>query len=170
MWYLVYAIQVGIVGFLAFAALGLAVLWRLWQGRAQAMSSAMLGICLGLGVGAVFIPVVEDPAVFTPLWAFSAIAIATAPFAARVTQGAVRPAPNAGLPSLDSPTSGSSRPSPVGQAVNRRNSARTRRSRGPTRRPLPRAAAAAAPSAARADVVGHEVGQRAARASGSLRA
>ena len=84
MWYLAYAIQVGIVGALVFAALVLAVLWRLWQTRAWPMSSAMLGVCLGLGVGAMFIPIIEDPSVFTPLWALSGLAIASAPVAAHV--------------------------------------------------------------------------------------
>jgi hypothetical protein len=36
------------------------------------------GLAFGLGVGAVFIPVIEDPTVFTPLWAITGMALAAA--------------------------------------------------------------------------------------------
>jgi hypothetical protein len=75
-WYILYAIQVGVVGLALLLLTGVTILWRLWQDRLWPLSRVALGIGLGLGAGAVFIPVIEDPSVFTPLWAIAAMALA----------------------------------------------------------------------------------------------
>jgi O-antigen ligase len=104
MWYLVYAIQVGVIGFLALAALAVAVLWQLWRTRASPLSATMIGVGVGLGVGAAFIPIIEDPAVFTPLWAFSGIAIVTARLAAEPVERDVSATGIPPLAELDAPS------------------------------------------------------------------
>jgi hypothetical protein len=75
-WYILYAIQVGVIGFGLLAVTALTILRRLWRDRLRPMSRVALGIVIGLGAGAVFIPVIEDPSVFTPLWAITGIALA----------------------------------------------------------------------------------------------
>lgn len=76
MWYLLYAIQTGIGGLALLAALILAVLGRLWRIRQRPWARAAMGIGFGLGAGALLIPIIEDPAVFTPLWATVGLALA----------------------------------------------------------------------------------------------
>jgi hypothetical protein len=39
---------------------------------------AALAIGLGLAVGAVFIPIIEEPSVWTPLWVFTGLGVALA--------------------------------------------------------------------------------------------
>ena len=85
-WYILYAIQVGIGGLILFATLVALILRRLWLDRRQPLSKAVIGFGLGLAIGALFIPIIEDPAVFTPLWGFAGLALAAAasPIGARV--------------------------------------------------------------------------------------
>lgn len=85
-WYILYAIQVGVVGLGLLVVTAATILWRLWQDRLRPLSRVALGIGLGLGAGAVFIPVIEDPSVFTPLWAIAAMALALSA-AARPARG-----------------------------------------------------------------------------------
>jgi hypothetical protein len=75
-WPLLYAIQTGVDGLLLLAALVLAVFVGLWRSRAGPWSRAAIAIGVGLGFGSLFIPVIEDPAVFTPLWAIAGLALA----------------------------------------------------------------------------------------------
>lgn len=75
-WYLLYAIQVGVVGAALLAGLVLLVLRRAWASRDRPIARATLGIGLGLGVGALFIPIIEEPSVFIPLWAIAGLAVA----------------------------------------------------------------------------------------------
>jgi len=91
-WYILYAIQVGIGGLLRLATLVLMILRRLWLERRQPLSRAVLGFGLGLATGALFIPIIEDPAVFTPLWGFAGLALAAAasPVGARVAAATER--------------------------------------------------------------------------------
>jgi hypothetical protein len=75
-WYIVYTIQVGIGGALVFAALVLAILRRLWLARRGPWARAGIAVGAGLAAGALFIPIIEDPTVATPLWAIAALGIA----------------------------------------------------------------------------------------------
>jgi hypothetical protein len=77
-WYLNYAMQVGVVGLAALATLVTLVLARLWRSRRRPWSTVSLGIWLGLGVGAIFIPTVDDPSIATPMWVIGAVALALA--------------------------------------------------------------------------------------------
>lgn len=76
-WYILYAIQVGLIGFGLLAITVVTILRWLWRDRLRPISRVAFGIAFGLGVGAVFIPVLEDPTVFTPLWAISGLALAS---------------------------------------------------------------------------------------------
>jgi len=76
-WYILYAIQVGLIGFGLLAVTVVTILRRLWRDRLRPISRVAFGIAFGLGAGAVFIPVLEDPTVFTPLWAISGLALAS---------------------------------------------------------------------------------------------
>lgn len=75
-WYLLYAIQTGIGGPAVMGVLILAILGRLWRIRQRPWARAAMGIGFGLGAGALFIPIIEDPAVFTRLWATVGLALA----------------------------------------------------------------------------------------------
>lgn len=77
-WYLVYAIQVGVLGLLLLLATGLVLLVELWRSRGSPLSRAAIAMGVGLGAGALFIPIIDEPTVFTPLWAFSGLAVAAA--------------------------------------------------------------------------------------------
>jgi hypothetical protein len=77
-WYLVYAIQVGIIGLLLLAATACVLLFDLWRARGAPVSRGAIAIGLGLGAGALFIPVLDEPTIFTPLWALTGLAVATA--------------------------------------------------------------------------------------------
>ena len=76
-WYILYAIQVGLIGFGLLAVTVVTILRQLWRDRLRPISRVAFGIAFGLGVGAVFIPVLEDPTVFTPLWAITGLALAS---------------------------------------------------------------------------------------------
>ena len=80
-WYIVYAIQVGIGGALLFGALVLAVLRRLWAVRRSPVAQAAIAVGVGLAVGALFIPIIDEPTVATPLWTIAALGIAGASIA-----------------------------------------------------------------------------------------
>jgi hypothetical protein len=75
-WYVLYAIQVGVVGLLLLVGVALVLLRHLWQSRSLPIARAVLGIGLGLGIGAVFIPIIDEPTVWTPLWALAGLAVA----------------------------------------------------------------------------------------------
>jgi len=77
-WYLVYAIQVGIFGLALLVATALVILAGLWRSRASPLSRAAIAMGVGLGAGALFIPIIDEPTVFTPLWTFCALALAAA--------------------------------------------------------------------------------------------
>ena len=83
-WYVLYAIQVGVIGLALLAATGLAILFRLWKSRDGPWSQLVLALGIGLGVGAIFIPIIEEPTIYTPLWAFTGLALAGAAAARRV--------------------------------------------------------------------------------------
>jgi hypothetical protein len=79
-WYLVYAIQLGVLGLFLLIATAIVLLIDLWRSRGSPMSRAVIAIGVGLGAGALFIPVIEEPTVFTPLWAFAGLAVAAAAY------------------------------------------------------------------------------------------
>ena len=81
-WYLVYAIQVGIAGLGLLVATALLILAGLWRSRASPISRGVIALGLGLGAGALFIPIIDEPTVFTPLWAFGGLALAAGAVAA----------------------------------------------------------------------------------------
>jgi hypothetical protein len=58
------------------------ILRRLWRDRSMPISRVAFGIAFGLGVGAIFIPVIEDPTIYTPLWAVTGVALAVGATAA----------------------------------------------------------------------------------------
>jgi O-antigen ligase len=74
-WYLDYAIQTGAPGALALAAFLLAIGRCLWSNRARRWSRFAFAIALGPAVGAIFIPIIDDPAVAMPLWSILAIGV-----------------------------------------------------------------------------------------------
>ncbi len=67
-WYVNYLFQAGFFGLLALVALALAIARALWIKRSLPMARAALAAALGLAAGAVFIPVLDEPAVAIPLW------------------------------------------------------------------------------------------------------
>ena len=77
-WYVLYAIQVGVFGFFVLVATAVALLRELIRARGMPVCRAALAIGLGLAAGAVFIPIIEEPSVWTPLWVFAALAVALA--------------------------------------------------------------------------------------------
>lgn len=77
-WYVLYAIQVGAFGLALLGATALAILLRLWKTRDGPLSLLVIALGIGLGVGALFIPIIEEPTVYTPLWAFAGMALAVA--------------------------------------------------------------------------------------------
>ena len=91
-WYILYAIQVGVIGFALLAVTVVTILRQLWRDRLRPISRVAFGIAFGLGVGAVFIPVLEDPTVFTPLWAITGLALASGAVIAVGRAGTDRPA------------------------------------------------------------------------------
>jgi hypothetical protein len=77
-WYVLYAIQVGLFGLALLAATALAILLRLWKTRDGPLSLLVIALGVGLGAGALFIPIIEEPTVYIPLWAFAGLALAVA--------------------------------------------------------------------------------------------
>jgi hypothetical protein len=95
-WYVLYAIQVGVLGFALLVALTLAILRGLWIARGRPVARAAIGFGLGLAVGALFIPIIEDPAVFIPLWAFAGLGVAGAAEGVRIVAPRAASQPAAG--------------------------------------------------------------------------
>ena len=75
-WYIAYALQVGIGGLLLLLAFVVAMARELWRGVRHSWPTLALAVIAGLGTGALFIPVLDDPNVETPLFAIIAIALA----------------------------------------------------------------------------------------------
>ena len=78
MWYLNYLWQVGVFGMLAWLTLVAMILRRLWSGRRNAISMSAIAVMGGLAVGALFIPVLDEPAVAVPLWTLLAFGLLAA--------------------------------------------------------------------------------------------
>lgn len=67
-WYVNYLLQVGILGLAILALFVLAIVVRLWRSRNVPWSRASIAIGAGLAIGALGIPVIDEPAVSLPLW------------------------------------------------------------------------------------------------------
>jgi hypothetical protein len=78
MWYLNYLWQAGAFGLLALLALAAIIIRKLWSGRRNVVSRSALAVMGGLAVGALFIPVLDEPAVAVPLWTLLAFGLLTA--------------------------------------------------------------------------------------------
>jgi hypothetical protein len=74
--YLTYTMQVGIAGLVLTGAFVVVVLMALWSARSSSWSVLAAGLLIGIGAGAVFIHVVNDPAVAFPLWTLVGLAVA----------------------------------------------------------------------------------------------
>ncbi len=68
-WYINFLYQAGYVGLLALIGLALTITRALWTKRSIPVARAGLAAAVGLAAGAVFIPVLDEPAVAIPLWA-----------------------------------------------------------------------------------------------------
>jgi riboflavin transporter FmnP len=68
--------QVGIAGLVLTGAFVVVVLMALWSARSSSWSVLAAGLLIGIGAGAVFIHVVNDPAVAVPLWTLVGLAVA----------------------------------------------------------------------------------------------
>jgi hypothetical protein len=77
-WYLNYVGQVGLIGLALTALFIIAILGTLLPARGRGWPSVAIGCLLALGAGAVFIPVVDEPAVAGTLWGILGIAIVDA--------------------------------------------------------------------------------------------
>jgi hypothetical protein len=75
-WYLTYAMQVGVPGLLLLAALVVTLMAALIRSRSVDWARLAIAVWVGLGLGAVFIPIVDDPAVAIPLWSIGGLALA----------------------------------------------------------------------------------------------
>ncbi len=75
-WYLNYAAQVGYVGLALTFMLIVAIVAQLWRARRRPWPPVAIGLMLALGAGAIFIPVIDEPAVAGLLWAVIGIALA----------------------------------------------------------------------------------------------
>ncbi len=75
-WYITYAMQVGVAGLGLLVAFILAIVRVLLRGRSSPWPAAAVAIGAGLAAGAVFIPIIDDPAVAIPLWSILGYAIA----------------------------------------------------------------------------------------------
>ena len=77
-WYLNYAAQVGLLGLALTAAFVIAILATLWTARRRPWPAVATALVMALGAGAIFIPVIDEPAVAGPLWAILGLAIVRA--------------------------------------------------------------------------------------------
>jgi hypothetical protein len=68
--------QVGIAGLVLTGALVVVIIKALWSARSSAWSVLALGLLFGAGAGALFISVVNEPAVAVPLWTLVGLAVA----------------------------------------------------------------------------------------------
>jgi len=73
-WYVTYTMQVGIAGLVLTAAFILVLLMALWSTRSSSWSVLAAGLLVGIGAGALFIHVVNDPAVAVPIWTLVGVA------------------------------------------------------------------------------------------------
>lgn len=78
-WYVDYALQTGYVGLIALLVLVGVVGSRLWKRRGNSLSRAALAVLCGLLVGALFIPVLDEPALAIPLWAIIGLGLTYSP-------------------------------------------------------------------------------------------
>jgi hypothetical protein len=67
-WYVNYLLQAGYLGLVALLVFVLTVVRALWIKRRIPVARAALAAAAGLSVGALFIPVIDEPAVAIPLW------------------------------------------------------------------------------------------------------
>ena len=77
-WYVDFILQAGIVGFVALVTLVLIVTRGLWLRRRRPLARSAFSIAAGLAIGAIFIPVIDEPAVAIPLWSVIGLALAQA--------------------------------------------------------------------------------------------
>jgi hypothetical protein len=77
-WYLDYLWQAGYFGLIALLGLAAIIFRRLWRGRRNAMSRVALAVTVGLAAGALFIPVLDEPAVAIPMWTLVAFGLLAA--------------------------------------------------------------------------------------------
>ena len=84
-WYLDYLWQAGFFGFLALLALVAVIVRKLWTGRREAVSRGAMAVMGGLALGALFIPVLDEPTVAVPLWTLLAFGVLAAERAAVAT-------------------------------------------------------------------------------------
>lgn len=81
-WYMNYFIQVGVVGLAILVLFVVAIFARLWRSRSVPWSRAAIAIGAGLAVGALAIPVIDEPAVALPLWSVIGLGLVLAERAA----------------------------------------------------------------------------------------
>ncbi len=81
-WYLDYVAQAGLLGLLIAAGLCVTILAELWRSRRRPWPAMASAVLVALGVGAVFIPVLDEPTVAVPLWAIIGVAVADARYGA----------------------------------------------------------------------------------------
>ncbi len=93
-WWIAYAMQVGVVGLIALVAFVIAVGRELARIPRDPWSRVALAIGLGLCVGALFIPIIDDPSVATPLCAIAGLALAGRRIRDQIAGHAAGPAPD----------------------------------------------------------------------------
>jgi hypothetical protein len=81
-WYVNYQLQTGYVGLGALLVLLIVCGRGLWQRRRHPLPRAALAIGLGLMVGALFIPVLDEPALAVPVWTLIGLGLAQPRFGA----------------------------------------------------------------------------------------
>ncbi len=77
-WYVDYLLQAGYVGLLALLGLTVLVARALWIKRRVPVARAALAAAAGLAVGAIFIPVLDEPTVAIPMWALIGLGLGVA--------------------------------------------------------------------------------------------
>jgi hypothetical protein len=78
-WYVDYALQAGYVGLVALLVLFGVVGRELWKRRRDPLARAVLSVSAGLLVGAMFIPVLDEPSLSIPVWAVIGLGLARPP-------------------------------------------------------------------------------------------
>lgn len=76
-WYVNYLLQAGFIGLALLLLFAGALVVQLWRRRAGPLPRSMLAGMLGLAVGAIFIPVLDEPSVAVPLWSLAGLALAS---------------------------------------------------------------------------------------------
>lgn len=95
-WYVNYLFQAGYVGLLALIGLALTIARVLWIKRRIPVARAALAASVGLAAGAVFIPVLDEPAVAIPLWALIGLGLGSSLASTARTPTAAGPSELAG--------------------------------------------------------------------------